>query len=330
MLREFAPFLLNKFLLLRKQFSETLEYSACPLSAITEVNQNRMTKFYILIIVCTITNFLTAQEPTLTPIVFGPSVVSEGDLFEVQITVANSNREEITSVLTEGEQNIEFKDGIAIVRFKADRSLMALKGVITIKSNGEVITKKWDHDVFVMKHIAQIGNDLPYLYRGIENKIDTRAMGFPSTIVNGSGVAISKKQGDYYAYPDAKTDTVTISVSGMTVTGDEVFIRDQKFLVLNIPSPQLSLNGTLSGNEVSIENLRLEAKLDSSAPVSAAFSIVSWEIFANSKSQKGNDKDLSIAKKTIKSLKSGDHFSIVCEIMKYDKLEKLSGVWFIK
>jgi hypothetical protein len=31
MLREFVPFLLNKSLLLRKQFSETLEYSACPL-----------------------------------------------------------------------------------------------------------------------------------------------------------------------------------------------------------------------------------------------------------------------------------------------------------
>lgn len=289
-----------------------------------------MIKFPIIFVLCFFSSLLVAQEQNLTPVVFGPSVVSEGDIFEVQITMANFNKNEITSVNTDQEQDIQFNNGVAIIRYKADQTSMNLSGDITIKSNGKEITRNWDHFVAVMKHSAQVGNELPYLYRGIENKIEAVAMGFPSTKASGTGVMLTKKEDGYYGYPDAKTDTVVVSVYGIQPWGDEVFIKKQSFRVLNVPAPILNLNGIQSGNEVSIDTLILEAKLDDSAPIKADFEIESWEVFANGKRITGSGNDLSTARKNIKSTKSGDHISIVCEIKRYGKLEIHSGVWFIK
>ena len=260
-----------------------------------------MIKFPTLIVLYFFSSLLAAQEQNLTPVVFGPRVVSEGDVFELQITMANFNTDEITSVNTEQEQDIQFNNGVAIVRYKADQTSMDLRGDITIKSNGKEITRNWEHFVAVMKHSAQVGNDLPYLYRGIENKIEAVAMGFPSTKATGTGIVLTKKEDGYYGYPDAKSDTVVVSVYGIQPWGEEVFIKKQRFRVLNVPAPILKLNGAKSGNEVSIDTLLLEAKLDDSAPIKADFDIESWDVFSNGKRITGSGNDLSGAKKNIKS-----------------------------
>ncbi|MFT6922179.1 MAG: hypothetical protein ACJA1C_001181 [Crocinitomicaceae bacterium] len=286
-----------------------------------------------LLTIVFLSQLIIAQENAdlneFSPIVFGPSVAHEGDVFELRIVMSNLNCEKIISVNAENKKDIRYENGLAIITFEAGPLFMDLTGDITIKkSTGKEVTIGWHHSVVILGHHAVIKNSKPVLYRGIENKIDAYAVGFTARQLTASGASLTKKNNSYFARPGARNDSVVISIYGIQPSGDKVFIRKQVFMVLDIPVPVITLNGKLNGEKIASNSLMLNVKLDSASPVEADFEIISWELFTNKKNIQGIGRDLITAKESIDKLKSGDHFAIVCEIKRYGQLEKLSGVWF--
>ena len=71
---------------------------------------------------------------------------------------------------------------------------------------------------------------------------------------------------------------------------DSIRLKDKEFLVCDIPSPKLYLGGVSSGEEVSLENVILDAQLSPSFPAEIDIKIKDWELLVGSKKTNGRAK----------------------------------------
>jgi hypothetical protein len=120
------------------------------------------------------------------------------------------------------------------------------------------------------------------LYRGYKNIVQGVASGYDQTILAGNGVTLTKTATGYIGNPGAGREC-SITVSGKnSVTNKTVSLGQFKFRVSNLPPPAVFLGTIGTGSSVGKSAVgsmsKLFAKYPPEIPLSADFSVASWEI----------------------------------------------------
>ncbi len=220
----------------------------------------------------------------IIPLVYGPSIVNQGDSLSLEFMMGAYNSEENPRVTIEGIENAKIvypKNGKGIATMKVGNSSMTLKGKIAIKNkNGVWKEKEWKHDVIVMQPTGSI--ELPkmnVLYRGYENIVRATASGYDQTILSGTDVSIVKQGDEYVVKPTGRSRTAYLSVKGKNnTTGETKELRRVKYRVSNMPKAELYWGSVADGGRGNKRENKIFAKYPPEISLDARFNIISWEV----------------------------------------------------
>ncbi len=238
----------------------------------------------------------------IIPLVYGPSVINQGDSLYLEFMMGAFNSEENPRVTINGmdDANIFYpKNGKGIGKLKIGNNSTTLTGKIAVKNkNGIWKEKEWSHDVIVMKPSGSI--ELPkmnVLYREYDNIVRATASGFDETILTGGNVNIRKNGDEYLIRPIGRSRTAYLSVKGKNNrTGEVRELRRTTFRVSNMPNAELFWGSVPDGGRANRNEKRIFARYPPEIPLDAQFTIVSWEVNitgAPGRPPKGSGKYLS-------------------------------------
>jgi len=220
----------------------------------------------------------------IIPLVYGPSIVNQGDSLSLEFMMGAYNSEENPRVTIDEMENAQIvypKNGKGIATMKMGNSSVTLKGKIAIKNkNGVWKEKEWKHDVIVMQPSGSI--ELPkmnVLYRGYNNIVRATASGYDQTILSGTDVSIVQKGDEYIVKPTGRSRTAYLSVIGKNnTTGETKELRRVVYRVSNMPKAELYWGGVSDGGRGNKRENKIFAKYPPEIPLEAKFTIVSWEV----------------------------------------------------
>jgi gliding motility-associated protein GldM len=252
------------------------------------------------------------------PLAFGAAIANSGDEVEVNVMMAafDSDNQPIVT----GPGAISVSDGKGTVKVKVSGGAeMVLNGTVAVKKkSGEMKTEKWTHTIKIMKPQGTVSlPEMNVLYRGYKNKVVGVASGYDQTVLAGNGVVLEGSGAERIAKPGAGREC-TITVSGKnSVTNKTVSLGQFKFRVSNLPAPQVFLGTIATGSTVGKSALggmtKLFAKYPPEIPLSADFSVSSWEVTVSGapKSMSGSGPGLTPeAMSLLKQAKPGSKVSI--------------------
>jgi len=255
----------------------------------------------------------------ILPLAYGPEVVNANEEFSIEVLMAAFDSDKQPEVIYNGGIVSDIRDGKGYLKLQAQGSTMNLNGTISIRNkSGIKKTMEWNKTVHVMKPSGSI--EIPeynLLYRNYDNIINPTASGFPETILTGSNVSIQKSNGQYIVTPTGSARDVTLTVSGKTKDGKIVKLKQINYKVSNIPKPDLYWGGSAPGEPGDRNNPYLNVKYGPGIPLSAEFTIVSWECQVTNASgspQNGRGGNISTAKNYIKAAPRGSFVTFSCVI----------------
>jgi len=219
----------------------------------------------------------------IVPLAFGAAIANSGD--EVEINVMMAAFDSDNQPIVTGPGAITVADGKGAVKVKVSGGAeMVLNGTVAVKKkSGEIKTEKWTHTIKIMKPQGNVSlPEMNVLYRGYANLVSGVASGYDQTILNGNNVTLTKKGDNYIGAPGAGREC-SITVSGKnSVTNKTVSLGQFPFRVMNLPQPQVYLGTLATGTSVGKSALaamtKLFAKYPPEIPLTADFSVTSWEI----------------------------------------------------
>jgi len=219
----------------------------------------------------------------IMPLAFGPGIANSGDEVEVKVMMAAFDSD--NQPMVTGPGSITIADGQGTLKVKVSGGAeMVLNGTVAVKKkSGEVKKENWTHTIKIMKPQGTVSlPEMNVLYRGYKNKVEGVASGYDQTILSGNGVTLTKNGTGYIGSPGAGREC-SITVSGKnSITNKTVSLGQFKFRVSNLPAPQVYLGTIGTGSSVSKSAVagmtKLFAKYPPEIPLSADFSVASWEI----------------------------------------------------
>jgi len=202
--------------------------------------------------------------------------------------------------------------------------------LLTVLIFGQTKTIKNDADLVIS------ASNLNMLYRGIDNPIEICASGFEGqdliVEINEGAELIEKDKHYFLKILDADTRVIKMEVSINTEQGLKN-IGSQSFRVLNLPAPEVRLNGVLAEGNIYKQDL-MNGKLIATYgnmffPFNVAFEVVSfnfsYKINNQTISYRNTGNELNIeTKNALKKLESGTQ--IVFESI---KVKGPSGIYDI-
>lgn len=265
---------------------------------------------------------------------YGPQIANTGDEVELKVMMAafdSDNQPEVT-----GPGAITVEGGQGTLKTKvAGGAEMVLSGTVSIKNkSGIKKTENWTHTIKIMKPQGTVSlPELNVLYKGYNNVVEGVASGYDETILNGSGVTLSKSGKGYIGRVSGAGRTATISISGRnSVTKKTVSLGTFTFRVMNLPPPSLFFGATEDGGKASKAETRLFARY-SDSPLKAEFSVQSWElnVAGAPRPAKGTGNTLNAdGISLMKQAKPGSTISFMTQVKGPDGiLRKKSGVFTI-
>lgn len=265
---------------------------------------------------------------------YGPSIANTGDEVELKVMMAAFDSDNQPTVTGPGE--ISVANGQGTLKTKvAGGAEMVLNGTVSIKNkSGVTKTEKWTHTIKIMKPQGTVSlPELNVLYRGYDNKVEGVASGYDQTILNGTGVSLSKSGTGYIGRVSGSGREATISISGKnSVTNKTVNLGAFKFRVMNLPNPSLFFGASEEGTKASKAETRLFARY-SDSPLNAAFTVLEWElnVAGAPRPAKGTGNTLSgEAVNLLKQAKPGSQISFMTKVVGPDKVvRKKGGVYTI-
>jgi gliding motility-associated protein GldM len=216
---------------------------------------------------------------------YGPSIANTGDEIELKVMMAAFDSDNQPTVT--GPGSIVVENGQGTIKTKvAGGAEMVLNGTVSIKNkSGVTKTENWTHTVKIMKPQGTVSlPEMNVLYRGYKNVVEGVASGYDQTVLNGSGVTLTKSAGGRYVGNVTTTGReASISISGKSsVTNKTAQLGTFKFRVSNLPPPQVYLGTIATGSSVgkaAVSNMtRLFAKYPPEIPLNATFEVSSWEV----------------------------------------------------
>jgi gliding motility-associated protein GldM len=216
---------------------------------------------------------------------YGPSIANTGDEIELKVMMAAFDSDNQPTVT--GPGSIVIENGQGTLKTKvAGGAEMVLNGTVSIKNkSGVTKTENWTHTVKIMKPQGTVSlPEMNVLYRGYKNVVEGVASGYDQTVLNGSGVTLTKSAGGRYVGNVTTTGReASISISGKSsVTNKTAQLGTFKFRVSNLPPPQVYLGTIATGSSVgkaAVSNMtRLFAKYPPEIPLNATFEVSSWEV----------------------------------------------------
>ena len=212
---------------------------------------------------------------------YGPELANSGDEIELQVLMAAYDSDKQPVVTYNGTTISDVKEGKGYIKTRASGGgEMTLKGNITIRNkSGVPKTMPWEKTVKIMKPSGTVSlPELNVLYRGYANKVEAVASGYDQTILQGSGVSLTKSGNGWIANPGGGREC-SITVSGKSsVTNKTVRLGSFPFRISRLPDPELYFGAAKSGENASKAETRLFAKYPPEIPLNASFTIINWEL----------------------------------------------------
>lgn len=266
----------------------------------------------------------------IVPLAYGPVVANAGDDIELKVMMAafdSDNQPKVTVKGFEGGDNVSYPgNGTGVVKVKAGGSTMELSGTVSIKNkSGVPKTEPWNHTIIIMKPQGSIElPELNVLYRGYPNKVEATASGYDKSILGGTGVSISGS-GPYIVKPTGSGREAYLSVSGKnTATGQTVQLKKVKYRVSNLPDPEIYWGGAKNGERASKAETKLFAKYGPEIPLSANFTVKSWEctVPGASRPVMGTGNLISAASGLLRAAPAGSMVSFICKVVGPDGITR--------
>lgn len=263
---------------------------------------------------------------------YGPEVANQNEEVEVQVLMAAFDSDKNPVVTVSGGALRETKEGKGYVTAKGSGGEMKLSGNITIlNKSGIPKTLPWEKTIQIMKPQGNVSlPELNVLYKGYPNVISAVASGYPEAKVNGQGVSLSKKGENYIGMVSGAGKTASISISGYNKqTKKTVSLGTFTFKVKNLPPPSIYFGAVADGGKASKAETRIFAKYGEEIPLTANFTVVSWEmqVAGLSRPSKGTGNNLTAeAIGQLKQAKPGAMISFMTQVKGPDGiLRKKSG-----
>ena len=174
--------------------------------------------------------------------------------------------------------------------------------------------------------------EMNVLYKGYENKIEGVASGYDETKLSGSNVSLTKSGKGYIGRVSGSIKTATINISGYNnVTKKTAALGSFTFRVKNLPPPSIYFGAVADGGKVSKTETRIFAKYGDEIPLTANFTVLSWEmnVAGLSRPSKGPGNVLTPeAMGQLKQAKSGSNVSFMTSVKGPDGIvRKKSGAF---
>ncbi|MCC6701648.1 MAG: hypothetical protein IT221_08990 [Fluviicola sp.] len=263
---------------------------------------------------------------------YGPEVANQNEEVEVQVLMAAFDSDKQPIVTVNGGALRETKEGKGFVTVKGAGAEINLTGTITIlNKSGIPKTLPWEKTIQIMKPQGNVSlPELNVLYKGYPNVISAVASGYPEAKVNGQGVTLSKKGENYIGMVSGASKTASISISGFNKqTKKTVSLGTFTFKVKNLPPPNIYFGAVADGGKASKAETRIFAKYGDEIPLTANFTVVSWEmqVAGLSRPSKGSGNNLTAeAIGQLKQAKPGAMISFMTQVKGPDGiLRKKSG-----
>jgi hypothetical protein len=273
----------------------------------------------------------------IMPLAYGPAVANNGDDIELQVMMAAFDSDNQPTVVVEGGASGEVTypgNGQGVVKFRAGGSTMTVSGTVSIKNKAGVPkTEKWSHEILIMKPQGSIElPDLNVLYRGYPNKVSPTASGYPTTVLTGENVTLSKS-GDMYIASPGKGKSAFLTVSGKSADGKTVKLKRAEYRVSNMPDPVLYWGSAKSGEKAAKSATLLLAKYPPEIPLKAEFSVIKWSCFApglKGAPPTGSGSSVAAASQLINAVPPGTGVSFNATVRGPDGIARqIGGSWSI-
>lgn len=156
-------------------------------------------------------------------------------------------------------------------------------GTIEVREKGQMTQKPWAFSYTVGEPSGTVSlPEMNVLYRGYNNVVEGAASGFPNyTLTGGGNVTLTRSGKGYVASPGSGREA-TINIAGVAEDGTSSSLGSFKFRVQNLPKPNISLGRIADGETATSAQFRASNRLFAGyppeIPLSATFSIVSWEM----------------------------------------------------
>ena len=263
----------------------------------------------------------------IVPLAYGPVVANSNEEIELKVMMAafdSDNQPKVTS--NTGEITYP-GNGTGVVKINTGGSTMELSGTVSIKNkSGVPKTEPWSHTIVIMKPQGSI--ELPemnMLYRGYDNKVEATASGYDQTSLTGTGVSLSKTSTGWIAKPTGSGREAYLTVSGKnTATGQSATLKKVKYRVSNLPDPEIYWGGAKNGERASKAETKLFAKYGPEIPLSANFTVKSWEctVPGASRPVMGTGNLISAASGLMRAAPAGSMVSFICKVVGPDGITR--------
>jgi len=178
--------------------------------------------------------------------------VFKGQEYKAQVFLAAYDSTKMPEVILDNDQTLPVEGGKGI--FKSISNTIGPKkwgGKIRLENNGSVIEKTFSAEYQVAEASAVVSpTKMNVFYRGLENPVSVSASGVPESDVRpriSHGTITKVSAGNYIVKPGPKESASTVSVYA-DIEGQQKFMGDMNFRVMNLPTPFARVQGVKSGN----------------------------------------------------------------------------------
>ncbi len=270
----------------------------------------------------------------ILPLAYGPEIANQNEEIEIQVLMAAFDSDKQPIVTVSGGSLRETKEGKGFVTAKGSGGELKLSGNITIlNKSGVPKTLPWEKTIKIMKPEGTVSlPEMNVLYKGYENKIEGVASGYDETKLSGNGVSLTKSGKGYIGRVSGSIKTATINISGYNnVTKKTAALGSFTFRVKNLPPPSIYFGAVADGGKASKSETRIFAKYGDEIPLTANFTVLSWEmnVAGLSRPSKGTGNVLTPeAMGQLKQAKPGANVSFMTSVKGPDGIvRKKSGAF---
>jgi gliding motility-associated protein GldM len=250
---------------------------------------------------------------------YGPAFANTGDEVELNVMMAAFDSDNQPTVTYNGS-SFRGTGGKGVIRTKVGSgSEMVLNGTVAIKNkSGLVKTEDWSHTIKITRPQGTVSlPQLNVLYKGYDNPVVGVASGYDQTILQGSGVSLSKSGDRHIARVNTSAKTATIDVYGVnSLSKKKVKLGSFPFRVMTLPNPEFFFGAVEEGGKISSGEKNLFCRYKNS-PLDAKFTILDWELSLNTAPRPEKGKGNQISTEATKLLRQGRPGTIVNIKMNY-------------
>jgi len=185
-------------------------------------------------------------------VISNSNYVFKGQEYKAQVFLAAYDSTKMPEVILDNDQVLPVEGGKGI--YKTTSTAVGPRrwgGKIRLENDGNIIEKTFSAEYQVAEASAVVSpTKMNVFYRGVDNPVSVSASGVPESDVKpriSSGTMTKVSSGNYIVKPGPKEATSTVSVYA-DIEGQQKFMGEMKFRVMNLPTPFARVVGVKNGN----------------------------------------------------------------------------------